>query len=115
MIRLHLLVIDAALEAQALRSVAEAWGAEVSVTWVANSRQIVEYLSQPPSHEMIVLCGHGDERGLLLPQLAEEVRNRYPYDTVIRPQDFADFLRLEGNLVMNTSCLGGALPGAGVS
>jgi hypothetical protein len=46
-------------------------------------------------HAVIVISGHGDERGLLLPELAEEVRSRYPYDEVIRPQDFAGFLQLQ--------------------
>jgi hypothetical protein len=107
MIRIHLLAIDTGLEAHALRSATEAWGAEVTVTWVGNSRQIVEYLSQSPSHEVIVISGHGDERGLLLPELAEELRSHYPYHEVIHSQDFADFLQLRGNTVINTSCLGG--------
>ena len=107
MLSFHLLVIDTGLEAHALRSAAEAWEAEVTVTWVGNSRQIVEYLSQSPLHEVIVISGHGDERGLLLPELAEEIRSRYPYHEVIRPQDFADFLQLQRNTIINTVCLGG--------
>lgn len=105
--KLHFLVLGSALEAYALRSITEYWGADVSVTWVGNSRQVVDYLSQSPSHDVIVISGHGDERGLLLPELAEEIRSRYPYQEVIRPQDFADFLQLQGNLVINTSCSGG--------
>jgi hypothetical protein len=107
MIRLHLLVIGTGLEAHALRSVAEYWGADVTVTWVGNSGQIVAYLSQSPPHDVIVLSGHGDEHGLLLPGLVEEIRSHYPYHSVIRPEDFADFLHLKGNTVINTSCLGG--------
>ena len=107
MVRLHLLVINTSLEGQALRAAAECWGADVTVTWVGNSRQVVEYLSQSPTQDVIVISGHGDERGLLLPELAEEIRNHYPYHEVIRPPDFADFLQLRGNLVINTSCMGG--------
>src|SRR5713101_4725959 len=110
MVRLHLLVINTGLEAHALRSAAERWRADVTVTWVGNSRQVVEYLSQSPSHDVIVISGHGDERGLLLPELAKELRSNYPYDEVIRPPDFAEFLRLDGNLVINSSCVGGMPP-----
>ncbi len=107
MIRLHHLVINTGLEAHALRSAAEYWGSNVTVTWVGNSSQVGEYLSQSPSHEVIVISGHGDTHGLLLPELAEEIRCHYPYHEVIHTSDFADFLQLQGNLVINTSCVGG--------
>lgn len=106
MITLHIVEIGAG-EAHALRSAAEYWGAFVTVTWVGNSGQIVEYFSQCPEHDLIIIAGHGDERGLLLPELAEEIRSHYPYNEVIRAEDFAHFLRLEGNTIINTSCLGG--------
>jgi hypothetical protein len=106
-IRLHHLVINTGLEAHALRSAAEYWGSNVTVTWVGNSSQVGEYLSQSPSHEVIVISGHGDTHGLLLPELAEEIRCHYPYHEVIHTSDFADFLQLQGNLVINTSCVGG--------
>jgi hypothetical protein len=79
----------------------------VTVTWVGNSGQVVEYLSQSPPHEVIVISGHGDERGLHLPELAEAIRDHYPYHDIIRPEDFASFLQLAGNIVINTSCFGG--------
>jgi hypothetical protein len=107
MVRLHLLVIDTGLEAHALRAATEYWRADVTVTWVGNSGQVVEYLSQSPSHEVIVISGHGDERGLHLPELAQEIQDHYPYHDIIRPEDFANFLQLAGNIVINTSCFGG--------
>lgn len=106
MITLHIVEIGSG-EAHALRSAAEYWGAFVTVTWVGNSGQIVDYFSQCPEHNLIIVAGHGDERGLLLPELAEEIRSHYPYNEVIRAEDFAHFLCLEGNTIINTSCLGG--------
>lgn len=106
MITLHIVDIGSG-EAHALRAVAEYWGAFVTVTWVGNSGQIVEYFSQCPVHNVIFIAGHGDERGLLLPELAEEIRCQYPYNEVIRTEDFARFLHLVGNTIINTSCLGG--------
>ena len=106
MIKLHILEIGTG-EAHALRSAAEYWGAFVTMTWVGNSSQIVEYFSHRPEQDLIIISGHGDARGLLLPELAEEVRSRYPYNDVLRPEDFAHFLQLAGNTIINTSCLGG--------
>jgi hypothetical protein len=107
MLSLHILEIESALEAQAIRAAAEAWGITVTVTWVGNSGQIVEYLSQQPTHDLIIISGHGDERGLLLPELAPSVRDRYPYHEAIRPDDFARFLALGGNGVLMNTCCGG--------
>jgi hypothetical protein len=105
--QIHILSIDSPLETQALRSVAEYWGATVSVTWVGNSQEIVDYLSRRPSHDLIVIAGHGDSRGLLLPELHDTIKNDYPFAEVIRPADFAQFVALNGSVVLNSSCCGG--------
>jgi hypothetical protein len=107
MLTLHILEIESPLEAQAIRAAAEAWGYRVSVTWVGNSGQIVDVLAHRPLHDVLVISGHGDERGLLLPTLAKSVRQHYPYDEVIRPEDFAQFLSLGNNGVIVTSCCAG--------
>ncbi len=44
----------------------------------------------------------------MLPELAEEIKDKYPYKDVIRPEDFKEFVRLEGNIIINSSCLGGS-------
>ena len=59
-----------------------------------------------PEHEIIIISGHGDERGLLLPELSEEVKNKYPYNNVITAEDFAQFVQLNKNIVINASCMG---------
>lgn len=103
----HILEIESSMEAQAMRSVAECFGAVVSVTWTGNSAQIVDFLSQTPAHELILICGHGDKRGVLLPELAEQVRARFPFNDVISPHDFAAFVRLNGNVVLSSCCATG--------
>jgi hypothetical protein len=107
MATLHIIAIDTGLEPHALRLASEAWGADVSVTWVGNSQQIVDYFATGFPHDIVVISGHGDERGLLLPELAVEIQHRYPYHTVITPGDFQTFVRLEQALVVNLACLGG--------
>jgi hypothetical protein len=107
MITLHIIAIDTGLEPHALRLATEAWGVDVSVTWVGHSQQIVDYFATCPKHDIIVISGHGDERGLLLPELAAEIQHRYPYHTVMTPDDFRAFLRLDHAIVLNLACLGG--------
>jgi hypothetical protein len=104
---IHVIAIETGLQPHVIRITAEHWGANVIVTWVGNSAQVVEYLSGDPTVDVIVLAAHGDERGMLLPELADEFKPLYPYDTVIGPVDFAEFLRLRGNVVLNLGCLGG--------
>ena len=107
MTRVHIIAIETGNEPHAIRSAAEWWGADVTVTWVGNSGQVVDFFSGEPRHELIVFSAHGDESGLLLPELAPEIVRRYPYDKVIRPEDFRQFLRLKDNVVVNLSCWGG--------
>jgi len=108
MVTIHIIEIEAGLEVHALRYGAEYWGAFVTVTWVANSSQIVNFFQSLPRQDIIIICGHGNDRGLLLPELAGEIKDKYPYKDVIRPEDFKEFVRLEGNIIINSSCLGGS-------
>ena len=107
MLKMHIVDIETGNEPQAIRAAAEWWGVFVTMTYVGNSGQIVDYFSGQPDHDLIIIAGHGDERGLLLPELAKEIANRYPYNEVIRPEDFGQFLQLNGNAVISLACLGG--------
>jgi hypothetical protein len=104
---IHILAADTGLQPHVLRAAAEHFGASVTVTWVGNSAQVVDYLSSRPPQEVIVLSFHGDERGLVLPPLDEECRSLFPYLDVIRAEDFGQFLDLAGSVVLNNACLGG--------
>jgi hypothetical protein len=106
-ITIHILAADTGLQAHVVRAAAEHYGATVSVTWAGNSSQVVDYLSSRPVHDLIILSFHGDDRGMLLPPLAEECRSLYPYFDVICPADFAQFLALDGNIVLSHACSGG--------
>ena len=107
MLKTHIIAIETGHEPHAIRSAAEWWGVFVTMTWVGNSGQIVDYFAGQPDHDLIIISGHGDERGLLLPKLGDEIADRYPYNEVIRPEDFAQFLHLNRNIVINLSCMGG--------
>lgn len=95
------------MQAHVLRAAAEHYGAFVTVTWIGNSIQVVDFLSSRPTNEVIILSFHGDERGLHLPSLGEDVSGAYPYGEAIRSTDFMEFLALNANVILNNACLGG--------
>jgi len=106
MSRIHILEVDTGNEAHAIRAASEYWGAEVSVTWVGNSTQIVDYLSSKPSHEIIIISGHGNEAGLLLPEIDNAIK-QHPYDKRITASQFCDFVDLDRSNLINLSCESG--------
>ncbi len=105
---LHILASGTGHEAHAIRLAAECWDVTVTATWIGNSQQIVDYFAACPQHDLIIISGHGDERGLLLPELAVEIQHCYPHNDVIRAADFRTFLRLDGAIVISLACMGGS-------
>jgi hypothetical protein len=108
--RIHILELGTGNEAHALRAAAECWGAEVTVSWVGNSAQVVDYLSSRPTHDLVIISGHGDASGLLLPKLHESVRHRFPFDQRITPDQFREFVKLDGTPVVSLACETGREP-----
>ena len=76
-IKIGLIVVDAPLESQSLRAAAESFGMSVAVSWVGNADQVVEFLSKPIGLDIIIIGGHGDERGLILPVFEEAIKANY--------------------------------------
>ena len=103
----HILAIETGNEPHALRAVLECWGLDVSITWVGNADQVVAYLSSKPSHDLIIISGHGDANTLYLPELAAELAAEYRYKDQLTTNDFREFLDLKQNVVLNLSCEGG--------
>jgi len=104
---LHIIVTETGNEPHAIRSAAEWWQYDVTVTWVGNSQQIVNYLSSKPKHDLIIFSTHGIESGMVLPELDPEIEKDYPYVHMITPDDFDHFVNLDNNTVVNLSCVGG--------
>lgn len=102
--KVQIVEVGATLEAIALRAAAECWDMDVSVVWVGNAAQIVAALSQSTPFDLVIICAHGDERGLLLPDLAEDLKPNYPFADAISAADFSSFVKLEKSVVLNTSC-----------
>ncbi|MBI4863426.1 MAG: hypothetical protein HY815_24640 [Candidatus Riflebacteria bacterium] len=103
--RLELVVVDADLEALALRGVLECFGVQVTSHLVGQASDLVRILSgaEPLARYVVISC-HGDDRGLILPELHESVDAVQPYRGALSPADLRSFLRLQGCVVVNTGC-----------
>ncbi len=44
----------------------------------------------------------------MLPELDDAIKGEYPFVDVIRPDQFRQFVSLNGSVVVNTSCCGGS-------
>lgn len=102
---LHIFVIDDALEAQAIRSAAEAWNYDVRMTWVGHGDHFVEALGQVPPNSIVVIAAHGEDGRIILPELAPELAAQQTTGTTLGCDDLPANLALTGvQLVICTAC-----------
>jgi hypothetical protein len=98
-------VLDS-LEAYALRSALEWFGAQVTLHLVGQASDIGRILGGGGNHSKnIVLTCHGSDEGLILPELAPALEEEQPYHGVLTPGDIGAFAHLPGAVVLNTGCL----------
>lgn len=93
-------------EAAALRAVLEYCNIKVTIHLVGEAGDIVRVLGgEEKIANTMVLTGHGDAEGLVLPELAHEIEKEQPYHRRMSAQDFREFLNLHpDSLVINTAC-----------
>jgi hypothetical protein len=102
---IDLICVEDTLETIALRGVLEWWNLNVNMHWIGSSNQLVDLLSHPHRlSTVIVLLCHGDERGLLLPELSQELEAVSRYRQSINAHEFRDFVDLPHKIVVNTGC-----------
>lgn len=103
--KVDIIVLYEALEALAIRSVLESFGVEVRCHFIGNVKKLVSLFSgAEPLHEIVIISCHGDERGMILPELHEELEKEMPYQKVLTVSDFSQFLKLQNQIVINTGC-----------
>jgi hypothetical protein len=103
--RVTVINIADALEAVALRAALEWWNIEVSLRHIGAADQLVALLDGTLAlSPMVFLMCHGDERGILLPELAPELEAAQPFSGAIGPVELRQFLHLPGCMVVNTGC-----------
>lgn len=106
--RVTVINIADALEAVALRAALEWWNIEVALRHVGAADQLVALLDGTVAlSPLVFLMCHGDERGILLPELAPELEQTQPFTGAVGPVELRQFLRVPGCAVVNTGCITG--------
>ena len=104
-VKIDLIVLGHALEAIALRSMLESFDLEVRSHFVGNAKKLVSLLNgEEDLYEILILSCHGDEEGMILPELSAELEQAMPYHKVLTAKDCAEFLELKNQVVINTGC-----------
>lgn len=98
---------DCDMETQALRASLEYFGARVFPYWIGRPNDFISVLSGEdiyPDTDMIVLCFHGDEGKLLMPELGEDVYEPGEPAGDFGSDEILRFAKLEGKVVIGNGC-----------
>ena len=96
------------LEAVTLRSALEWWQVQVRLHPIGQAKDLVSVLggSQHLAPIVILMC-HGDDRGILLPELGAELEAEQPYHHVLTPTNVLECVHVPNRVVINTGCATG--------
>jgi hypothetical protein len=103
--KLHVIDSWSGHEAHAVRAAAECWGYAVTVTWLGTSRQLVDFFAARQRYDLLVVSLHGDEEGLILPELAPEIAREQPYGSRISATQLAEFVSPVVPVAIASGCL----------
>jgi len=100
-----IVAIDDTLEALAVRFALEWWGVQVTLHLVGEAKDVVRILGgeEEISKNVILMC-HGNDKGLVLPELHPSIEEKQPYHGALTPTDLKEFLHLPDCIVLNTGC-----------
>jgi hypothetical protein len=92
-----IVAIDDPTEPHAVRAMLEGLGYLVTVHGIGSREELLRILrGELRTEDTVVISGHGDEAGLLV-----------PVEAPIGPAEVAQIGRLDGKTVINLACLGG--------
>ncbi|MDJ1137519.1 hypothetical protein [Streptomyces iconiensis] len=95
-------------EPYVLRDLLTSYGADTRLLSVGSPNHLVDVLNGTLSRaEHLVLCCHGDERGVLLEELAPDIAARQPFKEVLTPEIVATLGSPAKGVVFSTGCATG--------
>ncbi|HKF76907.1 MAG TPA: hypothetical protein VKF59_12245 [Candidatus Dormibacteraeota bacterium] len=102
------------IEAYVLRAILEYEGLRVNWFPVATMEQLLGLLRGAESHARhLVICCHGDERGIVVPELAPGADPAELLPDRLTPELVRRHASLQGRVVIATGCVSGAAKMAG--
>lgn len=103
------LVMLDAMETLTLRGVLERFGVRVNLFPIGRPRHLVDVLSGETARAPhLVLSCHGDERGILVDELAPEIARGEPFTDVLTPPLLSTLADLRGRIVISSGCCTGS-------
>lgn len=101
-------VFECSLEAIAIRSCLEYWGMHIEMYYIGQPKDFVQIVNNRVKQDhYILLVGHGNDKGFLLPELSSELNPSQPFTGCITPADVRDHLSFKNNVVISTACMTG--------
>jgi len=100
-------LIDIDIEG-AVRELLEGFGAQVIRYPIGQPLHLVEVLEAEVRAPYLLINAHGDERGILLPELDAEIASNQPFDQVLTPELVREYGRISGAVVVTTACASGS-------
>jgi len=107
--KVTILCLDDNLEATAIRSALESFGITVYCHFIGNVGGYIKLINNQDSEAIIIICAHGEKQGTILAELDFAIEATMPYKRVITLENYQEFLQLNNQIIINTSCLGGDL------
>lgn len=91
----------------ALRSGLEALNARVNRYPLGQEQHWVDVLQRPDLAANIVINAHGDQHGIIMPELAADLRQQQPFLAPIGPEQIRDSGPVDAGLVLALACMSG--------
>jgi hypothetical protein len=81
----------------------------VNLVPIGRPQHFIDLVRSPSDKYLIVSC-HGDDRGVLFPELAEDIARHEPFGVACSPQEITRYAQFDQQVVVSTGCMSGTDP-----
>lgn len=99
--------ISESLEAHALRESLEQFGAQVNLISVGRPQHFIDLIQNPQDQYLIVSC-HGDDRGMLFPELHQDLAGKESFGAICSAQEITRYAQFDQQTIISTGCMTGS-------
>lgn len=92
-------------ESYTIRCILESFGLQTRTHYIGNVKHLISILKNNNYlHEIIIICSHGSQDGILIPELSPELEINMPFHKKLTFEDLDAILNFNKQLVINTGC-----------
>ena len=110
----RILAVEDGGEAALLRDAVECFDHSCELFWIGQPGDLASLLALDRPRSLVIITGHGDERGLIQADLAPELRPRQPFNDRLGPSELKRFGQLQGSPLLCTACMAWPLADAAI-